>query len=153
MHGGTHSSLVVSLTVGYTSISAAVSSMAAALASNQPLPAALVHRLKAPVNNIQTDYVYISRRSPHAIHWAAPTLHASRMRRSLRPSPAAPPSAVGLQVTQSIESALIQQPNLDQIGQLSLSLPERLLSRPGKTIVPSVRTTVARDDSRPVRTI
>ena len=120
MRGSAHSSLVVSLTVGYTSISAAVSSMAAALASNQPLPAALVHRLKAPVNNIQTDYVYISRRSPHAIHWAAPTLHASRMRRSLRPSPAAPPSAVGLQVTQSIESALIQQPNLDQIGQLSI---------------------------------
>ena len=146
MRGSAHSSLVVSLTVGYTSISAAVSPMAAALASNQPLPAALVHRLKAPVNNIQTDYYYISRRSPHAIHWAAPTLHASRMRRSLRPSPAAPPSAVGLQVTQSIESALIQQPNLDQIDQLSIR----------KDYFPvgaNHGTTVTRDDSRPVRTI
>jgi len=41
---------VVSLTVGYTS-TPAQPQVAAALTSNQPLPAALVHRLKAPVNN------------------------------------------------------------------------------------------------------
>ena len=38
------------------------------------------------------------------------------------PRPVAQPPAVGLLVAQSIESALIQQPNLDQIGQLSVKL-------------------------------
>jgi hypothetical protein len=47
--------------------------MAAALASRQPLPAALVHRLKA-AGQQHLGYLYITRRSPHALHRAAQAL-------------------------------------------------------------------------------
>jgi hypothetical protein len=47
--------------------------VAAALASNQSLPTALVHRLKA-TGQQHLDYFHISRRSPHVLHRAAQAL-------------------------------------------------------------------------------